>query len=59
MSKSELRNIHASTYADKFREVIPNDDQWYGVTYKEDKPIVQKAMKGLVDAGKYVSPTWK
>jgi len=40
-------------------EVIPNDDQWYGVTYKEDKPIVQKAMKGLVDAGKYVSPTWK
>lgn len=40
-------------------EVIPNDDQWYGVTYKEDKPIVQKAMKGLVDAGKYVSPVWK
>ena len=40
-------------------EVIPNNDQWYGVTYKEDKPIVQKAMKSLADAGNYVSPVWK
>ena len=26
-------------------EVIPSIEQWYGVTYKEDKPIVQEAIK--------------
>ena len=26
MSKSEIRNIHASTFADKFRLVIPDDE---------------------------------
>jgi NDP-sugar pyrophosphorylase family protein len=38
--------------------VIPNDDQWYGVTYREDKPFVEKALANLVAAGKYPSPLW-
>jgi hypothetical protein len=26
---------------------------WFGVTYKEDKPAVVKALKALVDKGEY------
>ena len=26
---------------------------WFGVTYKEDKPGVVKALKALVDKGEY------
>ena len=36
--------------------VLETDEQWYGVTYKEDKDIVQKAMKNFVDNGGY---KWK
>ena len=28
-------------------------DSWFGVTYKEDRPMVQAALKNLVDAGAY------
>ena len=34
-------------------EVLPNNEQWYGVTYQEDKPRVQAAFKELVAEGKY------
>ncbi len=33
--------------------VQSSGDQWYGVTYKEDKPIVEKAFKKLVEQDKY------
>lgn len=36
--------------------VLPTDDQWFGVTYREDKPRVQAAIRALVDAGAYPSP---
>jgi hypothetical protein len=36
--------------------VLPTDDQWFGVTYREDKPRVQAAIRALVDAGVYPSP---
>ena len=40
-------------------KVIPNDDQWFGVTYQEDKPIVQAAMQAMADGGQYPTPVWK
>ncbi len=34
-------------------EVLPNNEQWYGVTYQEDKPMVVAAFKELVEEGSY------
>ncbi len=39
--------------------VIPNEEQWYGVTYREDKEVVQQAFSGLTDAGNYPQGLWK
>lgn len=39
--------------------VIPNDEQWYGVTYKEDKEVVQQAFAELTAKGKYPQDLWK
>ena len=40
-------------------KVLPTDSQWFGVTYKEDKPIVQASIDALVTAGVYPSNLWK
>lgn len=40
-------------------KVIPNMEKWYGVTYKEDKELVQNAFKNLTEEGLYPSPLWK
>ena len=34
-------------------KVLKSNDQWFGVTYKEDKPHVVNAIRGLVNAGVY------
>jgi NDP-sugar pyrophosphorylase family protein len=39
-------------------EVIPTDAKWFGVTYKEDKPIVQKSISALVENGTYPNNLW-
>ena len=39
--------------------VLKSVDRWYGVTYKEDKPVVMKAMQDLKDAGKYPQNLWE
>lgn len=39
--------------------VLPNDEQWYGVTYQEDKSKVQQAFKVLGEQGRYPNPLWK
>ena len=39
--------------------VLESEDKWYGVTYKEDKPVVMKAMQDLKDAGKYPQSLWE
>lgn len=39
-------------------KVLPSVDTWYGVTYKEDKVYVQKALKRLQDEGKYPHNLW-
>lgn len=33
--------------------VIPTSSKWFGVTYKEDKPIVQESISSLIEAGEY------
>ena len=34
-------------------QVLPTPDKWYGVTYKEDKPQVEAAIKRLKEEGLY------
>ena len=38
--------------------VLPSEDKWYGVTYKEDKPQVVAAIAALRDSGKYDDMAW-
>ena len=33
--------------------VLETDDKWFGVTYKEDKPMVVNAIKELIEKGMY------
>ncbi|MDO5538771.1 MAG: sugar phosphate nucleotidyltransferase [Eubacteriales bacterium] len=39
-------------------QVLKTEDKWYGVTYKEDKPMVVKAIQSLKDAGLYPQNLW-
>ena len=39
-------------------KVLTSNDKWYGVTYQEDKPVVQEAFQRLVDNKLYPSPLW-
>ena len=39
-------------------EVIPTSAQWFGVTYKEDAPEVQKKLDELVSKGEYPESLW-
>ena len=34
-------------------KVLPSRDQWFGVTYKEDKPVVVENVRKLISAGVY------
>lgn len=39
-------------------KVVPTDAQWFGVTYKEDAPIVQASINKLVAEGAYPAKLW-
>ncbi|MBS1917220.1 MAG: nucleotidyltransferase [Bacteroidetes bacterium] len=39
--------------------VIPTSAQWFGVTYKEDAPGVQKSLNQLISGGEYPGNLWK
>ena len=39
-------------------KVIPTAEKWFGVTYPKDKPLVQKAIRRLVDEGVYPKKLW-
>jgi hypothetical protein len=39
-------------------KVLEATDQWFGVTYKEDKPFVIEKIKNLTHAGKYPEKLW-
>ncbi len=40
-------------------EVLECREQWYGVTYADDKPKVQKAIAEMMDRDLYEQPLWK
>lgn len=39
--------------------VLKSHDKWYGITYKEDKPVVVEAMQKMKDNGVYPQHLWK
>ena len=39
--------------------VLPSTDKWYGVTYKEDKPVVVEAIRNLKKEGLYPENLWE
>lgn len=40
-------------------KVLNSDAQWFGVTYKEDRPFVVERIKRLIEAGVYPEHLWK
>jgi NDP-sugar pyrophosphorylase family protein len=40
-------------------KVIPTGAKWFGVTYKEDAPEVQKSLNALIDKGEYPKSLWR
>ena len=40
-------------------EVLKSMDKWYGVTYKEDKPVVVAAIRTLKESGLYPEKLWE
>jgi dTDP-glucose pyrophosphorylase len=57
--------FYISTFANHLIEsgkasfsVLPNDEKWYGVTYREDKEMVQAAFEKMTASGTYPSPLW-
>lgn len=39
-------------------EVLTTHDKWFGVTYKEDKPVIVAAIQKMKDDGKYPVQLW-
>ena len=39
--------------------VLETTDKWYGVTYKEDKPLVMEAIQEMKDNGVYPQQVWE
>ncbi len=39
-------------------QVLSSEAKWFGVTYKEDKPMVMEAIRKLIDAGVYPEKLW-
>ena len=39
--------------------VLETTDKWYGVTYKEDKPLVMEAIQAMKDNGIYPEQVWE
>ena len=40
-------------------KVIPTSSQWFGVTYREDAPVVKESIESLVESGVYPEKLWK
>ena len=39
-------------------EVLKSEDKWYGVTYREDKPLVVEAIARKTEGGQYPENLW-
>ncbi|MEG2317942.1 MAG: sugar phosphate nucleotidyltransferase [Rikenellaceae bacterium] len=40
-------------------KVLSSDAKWFGVTYKEDRPIVVAKLQALISAGRYPQKLWE
>lgn len=40
-------------------QVLTSHDRWYGVTYRKDKPVVEKAIEALIAEGIYPEKLWE
>ena len=40
-------------------EVLNTPDKWYGVTYREDKPVVVEAIRKMKESGAYPQKLWE
>jgi hypothetical protein len=40
-------------------KVLPSTDKWYGVTYREDKPVVVEAIRNMRKQGIYPQKLWE
>jgi len=38
--------------------LLQSKDEWFGLTYREDLPASQSAVKALIKAGRYPAPLW-
>ena len=38
--------------------VLPSADRWFGVTYREDVPIVKSSLRERIDQGMYPEKLW-
>ena len=38
--------------------MLPSEDKWYGVTYREDKPAVTAAIAAMMEGGLYPEELW-
>lgn len=47
------------THGEATLDVLPTDAAWFGVTYREDKPIVMESLAALHASGAYPTPLWK
>ncbi|MDP1579007.1 MAG: NTP transferase domain-containing protein [Candidatus Didemnitutus sp.] len=50
---SEMKQANEARIA-----LLQSDDAWFGITYREDLPAAQAAVRDLVSAGGYRSPLW-
>jgi hypothetical protein len=39
-------------------KILRTDEMWFGITYKEDKPLVEQAVRELVHRGVYPPSLW-
>ena len=39
-------------------DVLPTNSCWFGVTYRDDKPVVVQTIRKMVDAGDYPEKLW-
>lgn len=46
------------TMPDSVMKVIPTQSEWFGVTYKEDAPVVENSINTLVANGEYPKSLW-
>jgi choline kinase len=54
----EFGNQLLKNFLEANKENLKSDSKWFGVTYKEDKKFVQKAIRELKEQGIYPSKLW-